>query len=80
MCVIIMQTLQTKGKPFVPLHEVRVKQGHSYRLRLISNGVLNCPLEMSIENHSMTVISADGFKVDPVDVSSLGMFSADFVV
>lgn len=68
------QTIQTKGKPFVPLHEVRVAQGHSYRFRLISNGVLNCPLEMSIENHTMTVIAADSFNVDPVDVDSLGLY------
>ncbi|ODN01041.1 L-ascorbate oxidase, partial [Orchesella cincta] len=73
----IEQTLQAKGKPFVPLHEVRVTQGHSYRLRLISNGVLNCPLEMSVENHTMTVIAADGFNVNPVDVHSLVIYAGE---
>ncbi|OXA57027.1 L-ascorbate oxidase [Folsomia candida] len=57
------ETIKTKGKPYVPLYEVRVDQGSSYRVRLISNGVLNCPLAVSIENHTMTVISSDGFDI-----------------
>lgn len=56
----------------MPLHEVRVKQGNMYRMRIISNGVLNCPLEMSIEGHTIQIIASDGFDLEPVTVHSLG--------
>ena len=65
-------TVQDSGIHHVPLHEIRVRHGESYRLRIISNGVLNCPLEMSIEGHSMLVISSDGFDFEPVAIGSLG--------
>jgi len=41
-------------------------------MRIISNGVLNCPLEMSIENHTMQVIAADSFDTKPITVHSIG--------
>lgn len=67
-----LKTIQSSEKPYVPLHEIRVEQGKSYRLRIISHGFMNCPIEMSIESHSMIVIGGDGRDLNQTEVSSLG--------
>ena len=69
---LFLQTIQTRQKPLVPLHEIRIKQGWAYRMRIISNGVLNCPLELSIEDHKLEIIASDGFDLKPQVVDSVG--------
>lgn len=41
-------------------------QGRRYRFRLVNAGFLNCPLELSIDNHTLLVIASDGADVKPV--------------
>ena len=38
----------------------KVKYGSKYRFRLISAGIIACPIQFSIENHTFKVISSDG--------------------
>ncbi|KAI9579969.1 laccase-14 [Glossina fuscipes] len=45
---------------------LRISSGKRYRLRVISGGVFDCPIEFSIENHKMLMISADGNDIEPV--------------
>lgn len=35
-------------------------QGRKYRFRLINAGYLNCPIEISIDKHNLTVFNSDG--------------------
>ncbi|KFB43437.1 laccase 1 [Anopheles sinensis] len=68
----------------IPLKVFHVDKGRRYRFRLINAEFLNCPVELSIENHNLTVIASDGFGIQPVD--DLGSFVSyagerfDFVV
>lgn len=43
-----------------------IVQGKRYRFRLINAGFLNCPITMSIDNHTFTMIATDGYNVQPV--------------
>ncbi|XP_037942702.1 laccase-like [Teleopsis dalmanni] len=56
---------------------VRVTPGYRYRMRVISNGVFNCPIEFSIENHKMLMISTDGNDIDPILADSFFLSSAE---
>ncbi|XP_058822343.1 uncharacterized protein LOC131683944 [Topomyia yanbarensis] len=51
----------------IPLKVFYVEQKKRYRFRLINAEFLNCPVELSIESHNMTVISSDSFDVMPID-------------
>jgi FtsP/CotA-like multicopper oxidase with cupredoxin domain len=50
-----------------------VKKGKRYRFRVISNGLLNCPIRISVEGHRLLMIASDGqpFKPVPVDAFNL---------
>ncbi|XP_069129876.1 uncharacterized protein [Argopecten irradians] len=54
-----------------------VERGRRYRFRIISNGILNCPIQLSIDNHTLRVISSDGNPFRPVDVQSLNIFAGE---
>jgi L-ascorbate oxidase len=54
-----------------PLAEFRVRRGHKYRFRLINAGSDFCTMSVSIDGHNLTVISLDGFDVQPVLVESI---------
>ena len=42
-------------------------QGLRYRFRLINAGFLNCPIELSVDNHTLLIISSDGSDLKPVE-------------
>uniref|UniRef100_A0A182JMG1 Multicopper oxidase n=1 Tax=Anopheles atroparvus TaxID=41427 RepID=A0A182JMG1_ANOAO len=56
----------------IPLKVFHVDKGRRYRFRLINAEFLNCPVELSVENHNLTVIASDGFGIQPVE--DLGSF------
>lgn len=67
----------------VPLEVFEVHQGQHYRFRTINAGFLNCPVEISVDNHSLTVIASDGWYFEPVVVSTLVTYAGerfDFVL
>lgn len=52
-------------------------------MRVISNGFINCPIEISVDNHTLTVINSDGFDFEPVQVESIVLHSGerfDFII
>ncbi|XP_036340718.1 laccase-10 [Rhagoletis pomonella] len=62
---------------------LEVSNGNRYRFRVIYNGVFNCPIEFSVENHRMLLISTDGNDIIPVLADSFFMASGerfDFVL
>ncbi|XP_033096053.1 laccase-1-like [Anneissia japonica] len=71
---------QTK---FTPRETFRVKKGFRYRFRSISNAITNCPLKISIDNHTMLIISSDGAPTEPVKVDAFVIYGGerfDFVL
>lgn len=66
-----------------PLEIFHVTAGGSFRFRTINAGFLNCPVEISIDEHNITVISSDGGYFEPVVVSTLVSYAGerfDFVL
>lgn len=77
------QIRSTQEPILVPLEVFEVQQGQNYRFRTINAGFLNCPVEISVDNHSLTVIASDGWYFEPVVVSTLVTYAGerfDFVL
>ncbi|ESO98873.1 hypothetical protein LOTGIDRAFT_158826 [Lottia gigantea] len=72
------------GKEFTTPPEIfYVEQSKRYRFRVASNGVLNCPLQISIQDHQLLMIASDSYPFQPVIVNSFNIFAGeryDFVV
>ncbi|XP_015430718.1 PREDICTED: laccase-like [Dufourea novaeangliae] len=67
----------------MPVATFVVKQDMRYRFRLINAEFLNCPVELSIDNHTIHVISSDGRDIEPVEAKTLVSYAGerfDFVV
>lgn len=59
-------------------HEVyHVEEKSKYRFRIINAGYAICPVEISIDNHTLNVIASDGNYIEPVSVDSLIAFSGE---
>lgn len=72
--------LETQHTPYEVFN---VRDGFRYRFRTINSGFLNCPLEISIDNHTLDVIASDGNYIETVKVDSLVSYAGerfDFVV
>lgn len=52
-------------------------QGYRYRMRIINNEFLNCPIQVSVDNHTLTVISSDGNDFRPVKADSLVIYAGE---
>ncbi|XP_034660830.1 putative laccase-11 [Drosophila subobscura] len=62
---------------------LRVTPGYRYRMRVLLNGIANCPVEFSIEQHKLLIISTDGNDIEPVLADGFFLTSAerfDFVL
>ncbi|XP_037083792.1 laccase-1-like isoform X2 [Pollicipes pollicipes] len=66
-----------RNSSHTPLTEYVVDKGLRHRLRLVSNGVMNCPLEVSVDGHRLTVIASDGSDVEPVETDSLVIYAGE---
>ncbi|CAG9772983.1 unnamed protein product [Ceutorhynchus assimilis] len=51
---------------YTPLARFPVEQGYRYRFRVINAGFPNYPIKMSVDNHTILVISSDGADIVPV--------------
>lgn len=47
-----------------------VKSGFRYRFRIVSPGITLCPIEVSVENHTMTLIASDTGSIEPIEVDA----------
>lgn len=70
-----------------PLHmraaRFNVEQGYKYRFRVINAEFLNCPIELSVDDHNITVIASDGYDLQPITTTSLVTYAGerfDFVL
>ncbi|KAG7296596.1 hypothetical protein JYU34_020406 [Plutella xylostella] len=71
-------------KPFyMKAARFNVEQGYKYRFRLINAEFLNCPIELSVDGHNITVIASDGYDLEPITATSLVTYAGeryDFVL
>ncbi|XP_049881247.1 uncharacterized protein LOC126377517 isoform X2 [Pectinophora gossypiella] len=68
----------TSNKPlYMKTARFNVEQGYRYRFRLINAEFLNCPIEMSVDGHNITVIASDGFDLEPITATSLVTYAGE---
>lgn len=68
---------------FVPYEVFNVVKGHRYRFRHINAGFLNCPIELSVDNHTLIAIASDGNSLEPKEVTFLITYAGerwDFII
>ncbi|XP_055902686.1 uncharacterized protein LOC129938892 [Eupeodes corollae] len=67
----------------IPLEVFIVAEGFKYRFRSINAEFLNCPVALSVDNHTLTVINSDGFDVEAINVTSVVTYAGerfDFII
>ncbi|KAK0060978.1 laccase-1 [Biomphalaria pfeifferi] len=62
---------------YTPRAVFHVDADKKYRFRLISNGIMNCPIQFSIDNHTMLFIASDGNYLKPFVADSLTIHSGE---
>ncbi|XP_059481594.1 uncharacterized protein LOC132200266 [Neocloeon triangulifer] len=75
--------MSNDSAPQMPLQNFQVTKGKKYRFRLINSGFNNCPMELSVDNHTLAIIASDGFSLQPTSVDSLVSYAGerfDFVL
>lgn len=73
----------TGEKVYTPYEVFNITSGRRYRFRVISNGILNCPIQFSIDNHTLGVFESDGNPFKKIEVESFNIFAGerfDFVL
>ncbi|CAG9861309.1 unnamed protein product [Phyllotreta striolata] len=71
------------GPIYTPSARFSVEQGYRYRFRVINAGFLNCPIEMTVDGHTIHVISSDGNDINATSATSLVTYAGerfDFIV
>ncbi|XP_050391228.2 uncharacterized protein LOC126810253 isoform X2 [Patella vulgata] len=66
-----------------PREVFHVNRTKSYRFRIVSNAIFNCPLQISIDDHPIIIIASDGNPFEPIVVDSFNIFAGeryDFVL
>jgi len=67
----------------IPYAKFEILPNSRTRFRAISHATLYCPMEITIDDHNLTVISSDGRDIQPVTVSTLTLNGGeryDFIV
>ncbi|XP_054084101.1 uncharacterized protein LOC105219789 [Zeugodacus cucurbitae] len=67
----------------MPLQTFHVRRGFRYRFRIINAEFLNCPIALSIDNHTLLAIHSDGYDFEPLEVGSIVTYAGerfDFVL
>ncbi|KAK9884426.1 hypothetical protein WA026_007273 [Henosepilachna vigintioctopunctata] len=65
------------GNLNMPTARFTVKKGYRYRFRVINTGFLNCPIDISIDNHTLNVISSDGYDFKSTEADSLVTYAGE---
>ncbi|KAK3593693.1 hypothetical protein CHS0354_013589 [Potamilus streckersoni] len=72
-----MTNMSTSAISFTSRAVFSVKRGMRYRFRLIGNGVVNCPLQVSIDNHTLMVIASDGVDIEPFVTKAIDIYAGE---
>nr|AAN17506.1 laccase 1 [Manduca sexta] len=67
----------TEKPVYMKAARFNVEQGYRYRFRVINAEFLNCPIEMSVDGHNITVIASDGYDLEPITATSLVTYAGE---
>jgi len=73
----------TNTSSVTPREELVMEPGKRYRMRVASNGIVLCPIRISVDGHVLEVIATDGSPVEPLEVESFTIHAGeryDFVL
>uniref|UniRef100_A0A1Y1K8C1 Laccase n=2 Tax=Photinus pyralis TaxID=7054 RepID=A0A1Y1K8C1_PHOPY len=76
-------TNSTNHTIYTPTARFTVERGYRYRFRIINAGFLNCPIEVSVDNHTLTVIGSDGSNFASIKAESIVTYAGerfDFII
>ncbi|KAK3775407.1 hypothetical protein RRG08_013252 [Elysia crispata] len=62
---------------YTPRASFTVQGGKKYRFRVISNAVFECPIQISVDGHTLTVIASDGGPIEPFTADSFHILSGE---
>ncbi|XP_071949840.1 uncharacterized protein [Antedon mediterranea] len=62
---------------FTPREVFEVEQGFRYMFRSISNAITNCALKISVDNHTLLIISSDGAAINPIEVDAYVIYGGE---
>ncbi|XP_034950594.1 laccase-1-like isoform X2 [Chelonus insularis] len=68
-----------KSRTTTPLATFNVRKNMRYRLRIINSCAFGCPVQLTIQNHYLTIIALDGEDVKPQRVKTITTYSAERV-
>ncbi|XP_013168843.1 PREDICTED: laccase-4-like [Papilio xuthus] len=74
---------ETSEPKYMKAATFNVDKGYKYRFRVINAEFLNCPIELSVDDHNITVIASDGYDLEPITATSLVTYAGeryDFVL
>ncbi|KAK9720996.1 Multicopper oxidase [Popillia japonica] len=75
--------MENGSSVYSPVERFYVNKGYRYRFRIINAEFLNCPIEVSVDNHTLTIISSDGNDIAPIDAESVVTYAGerfDFII
>ncbi|KAJ8708350.1 hypothetical protein PYW07_010475 [Mythimna separata] len=68
---------ETAKPMYMQAARFNVEQGYKYRFRVINAEFLNCPIELSVDGHNITVIASDGYDLQPITTTSLVTYAGE---
>jgi FtsP/CotA-like multicopper oxidase with cupredoxin domain len=74
MFYLLKQNPQSRTRNQLPKPRFSVKWGNRYRFRIINAASVDCPIQLQIESHIMTIIASDGAPVKSTATSHLLLF------
>ncbi|XP_033096094.1 uncharacterized protein LOC117100492 isoform X2 [Anneissia japonica] len=66
-----------RNSAYTPRETFSVQQNFRYRFRMISSGITDCGLTLSIDSHTMTVIASDGAPIEPIETNKLLIYGGE---
>ncbi|XP_067949475.1 uncharacterized protein [Watersipora subatra] len=58
----------TRSKVYTVLS---VTRGDTYKIRLISNAVFNCPMQIYVDQHKIKATASDGAEIEPIEADTV---------
>lgn len=68
---------ETSRPKYMKAARFNVEQGYRYRFRVINAEFLNCPIELSVDGHNITIIASDGYDLEPINATSLVTYAGE---
>jgi FtsP/CotA-like multicopper oxidase with cupredoxin domain len=78
MFYLSKQNTHSRTRSQLPKTKFSVKWGSRYRFRFINAASVDCPVQLQLESHNLTIIASDGAPVKSTATSHLLLFPGIF--